>query len=68
MFCRVDFRRAHMAPLALGSLALAVTGLASAEQYRFDDNLLLGSGLAGGSLERFNRANQVDPGSYHVDI
>ncbi|WP_288502912.1 FimD/PapC N-terminal domain-containing protein, partial [uncultured Pseudomonas sp.] len=36
--------------------------------YRFDDSLLLGSGLAGGSLERFNRVQQIDPGTYLVDV
>jgi outer membrane usher protein len=48
---------------------MLVAGMAQgAADYRFDDNLLLGSNLAGGSLERFNRVDQVDPGSYHVDL
>ncbi|HCR1547987.1 TPA: fimbrial biogenesis outer membrane usher protein [Pseudomonas aeruginosa] len=69
MFCHVDVPRPGKLSLALGGLALAVASLAHGEaQYRFDDRLLMGSGLAGGSLERFNRANQVDPGTYHVDI
>lgn len=69
MTCRVELRRAHLAPLALGSLALAVAGWANGDaDYRFDDSLLMGSGLAGGSLERFNRADQIDAGRYHVDL
>lgn len=69
MFCHVEARRTGKLPLALGGLALAFAGLANGEaQYRFDDSLLMGSGLAGGTLERFNRANQVDPGTYHVDV
>lgn len=64
MFCHVEARRTGKLPLALGGLALAFAGLANGEaQYRFDDSLLMGSGLAGGTLERFNRANQVDPGT-----
>ncbi|WP_412547485.1 fimbria/pilus outer membrane usher protein [Pseudomonas aeruginosa] len=69
MFCHVEARRTGKLPLALGGLALAFAGLANGEaQYRFDDSLLMGSGLAGGTLERFNRANQVNPGTYHVDV
>ncbi|WP_421569528.1 fimbria/pilus outer membrane usher protein [Stenotrophomonas sp. PD6] len=54
----------------VGTVLMATAGLTQAEEssYRFDDRLLIGSGLAGGSLERFNRANQVDPGTYLVDV
>jgi outer membrane usher protein len=67
---RVNFFRSYIAHLGLSAfLALAVTGRACGEaQYLFDDNLLLGSGLAKGSLERFNRADQLDAGVYHVDL
>lgn len=69
MICLVDFRAGSLAPLALGSLTLIIAGQASGNMdYRFDDSLLMGSGLAGGSLERFNRADQVDAGTYHVDL
>lgn len=69
MTCRFESRRASFLSLALGSLALAATGPATGEAtYRFDDSLLMGSALAGGSLERFNRAGQIDPGAYHVDL
>ncbi|WP_431597791.1 fimbria/pilus outer membrane usher protein [Stenotrophomonas sp.] len=49
---------------------MATAGMVHAEEssYHFDDRLLIGSGLAGGSLERFNRADQVDPGTYLVDV
>ncbi len=53
----------------LGSLALMAVRPARGESvYRFDDSLLQGSGLAKGSLERFNHAQQVDPGRYVVDV
>ncbi len=69
MICRVDLGLGPRLPFALGSLAMVAAGLAQGDaDYRFDDNLLMGSGLAGGSLERFNRADQVDPGTYHVDV
>ncbi|QRY81681.1 fimbrial biogenesis outer membrane usher protein [Pseudomonas sp. PDNC002] len=69
MICRVDPYRGALLPFTLGTLAMVVAGLAQGDaDYRFDDNLLMGSGLAGGSLERFNRADQVDPGTYHVDL
>lgn len=69
MTCLANLRRGPLLPFALGSLALGVAGLANGEaDYRFDDSLLMGSGLAGGSLERFNRADQVDAGNYHVDL
>ncbi|MFV0456471.1 MAG: fimbria/pilus outer membrane usher protein [Pseudomonas sp.] len=55
--------------LFLGGLALSATAIANGESdYRFDDSLLMGSGLVGGSLERFNNANLVEPGKYHVDV
>ncbi|WP_325436385.1 fimbria/pilus outer membrane usher protein [Pseudomonas nitroreducens] len=69
MICRVDLSHGPLLPFALGTLAMVVAGLAQGDaDYRFDDSLLMGSGLAGGSLERFNRADQVDPGTYHVDL
>lgn len=69
MTCRAELLRNPIVPIALGSLALAVAGVANGDaDYRFDDSLLMGSGLAGGNLERFNRANQIDPGTYHVDL
>lgn len=53
----------------LGGVAWTMACLANGEgDYRFDDRLLIGSGLAGGSLERFNKAQQVDPGTYLVDV
>ena len=36
--------------------------------YRFDDDLLLGSHLGNGQVSRFNRPDQVDPGTYNVDL
>ena len=69
MTCRVDANHGPLLPFALGTLTMVVAGLAQGDaDYRFDDSLLMGSGLAGGSLERFNRADQVDPGTYHVDL
>ncbi|CAD5109397.1 fimbria/pilus outer membrane usher protein [Zestomonas carbonaria] len=69
MTFNLDSRRAPTASLALGGLALAASVLAHGETgYHFDDRLLLGSDLAGGSLERFNRADHTDPGTYQVDI
>lgn len=54
----------------MGGMLMATVGVVAADDaaYRFDDRLLLGSGLAGGSIERFNRADRVEPGSYLVDI
>ncbi|WP_028631745.1 fimbria/pilus outer membrane usher protein [Pseudomonas parafulva] len=66
MNCRVRFM--HVAAM-LGAFALmAARGASSEPAYRFDDSLVLGAGLAGGSLERFNSINQVDPGTYLVDL
>ena len=36
--------------------------------YSFDNRLLLGANLGIANVERFNRPNMVDPGSYRVDI
>lgn len=66
MPCSANVRRTSV---LLGSIAWMMARLAHGEgDYRFDDSLLLGSGLAGGSLERFNRAQQIDPGTYLVDV
>lgn len=66
MACSTNLRRT---PVLLGGVAWMMARLAHGEgDYRFDDSLLLGSGLAGGSLERFNRAQQIDPGTYLVDV
>lgn len=66
MPCTAKPRRAST---FVGSVALMMAGLANGEgDYRFDDSFLLGSGLANGSLERFNHAQQVDPGTYLVDV
>lgn len=62
----VSYRRF---PVTLGSIVFIIARFAHGEaSYSFDDNLLLGSGLAGGKIERFNRVNQIDPGSYMVDL
>ncbi|MHA6205580.1 fimbria/pilus outer membrane usher protein [Dyella soli] len=39
-----------------------------APDYHFDDDLLLGSHFGGGQVSRFDRADQVDPGRYSVDV
>lgn len=66
MCCSANLRRNTA---LLGGVALLMARLAHGEgDYRFDDSLLLGSGLAGGNLERFNQAQQVDPGTYLVDV
>ncbi|SEA02057.1 fimbria/pilus outer membrane usher protein [Variovorax sp. YR216] len=36
--------------------------------YQFDSRFLLGSSLGAGDIERFNRAQTVDPGVYQVDV
>lgn len=38
------------------------------EEYAFDPNLFKGSGLTPSMIERFNRADQVEAGTYKVDI
>lgn len=67
MNCRV---RCLHAPAVLGAVMLFANEfvIGGEATYRFDDSLLLGSGLAGGSLERFNNRSQVDPGTYLVDL
>ncbi|WP_207883997.1 fimbria/pilus outer membrane usher protein [Pseudomonas sp. 30_B] len=66
---RIELRRGSLMPFALGALALMIASLASGNtDYQFDDQLLMGSSLGGGSLERFNRDDQVDAGTYHVDL
>lgn len=70
MSCLADRRHATPCVCVVGSVLIAAAGMVHADEgsYRFDDRLLIGSGLAGGSLERFNRADQVDPGTYLVDV
>ncbi|WP_459207584.1 fimbria/pilus outer membrane usher protein [Pseudomonas sp. MLB6B] len=69
MICRVECHPSWPRHLLLGGVALLQAGLAGAQPvYQFDDDLLMGSSLAGGQLTRFNRADRVDPGRYHVDL
>ncbi|MBJ9977672.1 fimbrial biogenesis outer membrane usher protein [Pseudomonas sp. S75] len=69
MISPVECRTSRPRRWLLGSVALVYATLADAESaYRFDDDLLMGSSLGGGQLTRFNRADRVDPGRYHVDL
>ncbi|MDZ5604556.1 fimbria/pilus outer membrane usher protein [Pseudomonas sp. RP23018S] len=69
MTLRAEHRCGRVRALLLGSVVLLHPALGQAESaYQFDDSLLMGSHLAGGNVARFNRADQVDPGRYHVDV
>ncbi|QRY82398.1 fimbrial biogenesis outer membrane usher protein [Pseudomonas sp. PDNC002] len=57
-----------------GTSMVAIAGIAHAQTsgdllaYSFDDNMLMGAPLGSGQLSRFNQPNQVDPGTYSVDL
>lgn len=67
-------RHTPLARAVAGCLMLLAMGMAhgndavTTPNYRFDDNLLLGSHFGGGQVSRFDRADQIDPGEYIVDV
>jgi outer membrane usher protein len=70
----LPLRHNQLARAVAGCLLLLAIGVAHGKEaetvtnYRFDDDLLLGSHLGVGQLSRFNRPDQVDPGTYNVDV
>ena len=68
------FPARQMLLATVGFSLLLVVGAAHSDAspdlmaYQFDDSLLMGSPMGKGQLSRFNRPDQIDAGTYSVDL
>lgn len=75
LYCPSVRRRFFLSSLLITSVICSVPPQVSmaddshlADSYVFDDSMLIGTSLGAGGIDRFNKADQIDPGVYRVDV